>query len=147
MSAPIPIEVITCPELTWQARGVLIWAIHHETPITEELVREHAAGARGGDEPRPVGRDGARAIINEIVGAGFARYVPGGAAYLKTRIPDELRQAVFERDGFRCVECGSNKRLCADHIIPESAGGPTTLENLQTMCRPCNSEKGDKAPV
>ena len=32
--------------------------------------------------------------------------------------------------------------MTKDHIIPRSRGGPTTLENLQTMCAICNGKKG-----
>lgn len=53
-----------------------------------------------------------------------------------------LRRLVHERDQYRCVRCGTWKHLTCDHIIPESKGGPTTLENLQTLCQPCNSSKG-----
>jgi hypothetical protein len=62
----------------------------------------------------------------------------------KQKIPHKLRQAVYERDAYRCVKCGSHKDLSLDHIHPESKGGATTLKNLQTMCRPCNSSKGVK---
>ncbi len=31
-----------------------------------------------------------------------------------------------------------------DHIIPRSKGGKDILENLQTMCSECNSEKGNE---
>lgn len=41
-----------------------------------------------------------------------------------------------------CKLCGSRKYLRADHVIPERKGGPTTLENLQTLCRSCNSRTG-----
>ncbi|KWW18838.1 hypothetical protein AS889_04675 [Pseudomonas putida] len=58
-----------------------------------------------------------------------------------------MRQAVLRRDGGRCVECGSNKRLCVDHIIPEAKGWLTIESNLQAMCRPCNSEKSDSLKV
>lgn len=60
----------------------------------------------------------------------------------KAKISGRLSKAVFERDQYRCVECQTHIDLCCDHIIPESKGGPTTLDNLQTMCRPCNSRKG-----
>jgi DNA-directed RNA polymerase subunit RPC12/RpoP len=60
----------------------------------------------------------------------------------KRRIPRRLAKLVFERDAYRCVTCGAHIDLTVDHIVPESKGGPTTLENLQTMCRSCNSKKG-----
>lgn len=31
--------------------------------------------------------------------------------------------------------------MTKDHIIPRSKGGADKLENLQTMCRPCNGKK------
>lgn len=33
-------------------------------------------------------------------------------------------------------------RPTVDHVIPRSAGGETTMENLVTACSPCNSKKG-----
>ncbi len=60
----------------------------------------------------------------------------------KQNIPDHIRWAVFERDNFTCKVCGSRRYLAVDHIVPESKGGPTTLENLQTLCKSCNSRKG-----
>ncbi|MED5607813.1 HNH endonuclease [Pseudomonas sp. JH-2] len=55
-----------------------------------------------------------------------------------------LRTQVFERDRYRCLRCGTHLALRADHVIPESEGGVTSLENLQTLCAPCNSWKGVK---
>ena len=63
-------------------------------------------------------------------------------AFVKQPIPEALRWEVFERDGFKCKSCPSRSFLRADHVIPESKGGPTTIENLQTLCRSCNSRKG-----
>jgi hypothetical protein len=41
----------------------------------------------------------------------------------------------------KCARCGSTERLELDHIIPRFMGGPTTRENSQTLCRPCNRSK------
>jgi 5-methylcytosine-specific restriction endonuclease McrA len=57
-------------------------------------------------------------------------------------IPVEVRKAVFDRDGGRCVTCGSNFDIQYDHIIPFSMGGASTVENLQILCAPCNRVKG-----
>lgn len=62
----------------------------------------------------------------------------------KQVISQQLRTQVFERDAYRCRHCGTHKDLRADHIHPESKGGTTTLDNLQTLCASCNSKKGGK---
>lgn len=59
-------------------------------------------------------------------------------------IPRKLRHQVFQRDGYRCRECGAtNKqtRLHVDHIKPVSKGGTNDLSNLQTLCEACNLAK------
>ena len=35
-------------------------------------------------------------------------------------------------------------RLSVDHIIPRRRGGTDDLENLQILCRACNSRKKDR---
>ncbi|MDH0335159.1 HNH endonuclease [Metapseudomonas otitidis] len=60
----------------------------------------------------------------------------------KAAISHSLRTQVFERDAYRCLRCGTHHNLRADHVVPESAGGETSLQNLQTLCAPCNSWKG-----
>jgi hypothetical protein len=62
----------------------------------------------------------------------------------RTIIPESLRNEVFERDGYRCVLCGSTESLQLDHVIPFSKGGKTDKDNLQTLCRVCNLKKGAK---
>lgn len=57
-------------------------------------------------------------------------------------IPREVRRAVFERDGGKCVQCGSTFDLQYDHVIPVALGGATTAGNLQLLCADCNRSKG-----
>lgn len=63
----------------------------------------------------------------------------------KTRsIPSEVRNIVWARDGGRCVECGGTEYLEYDHIIPYSKNGSNNENNVQILCRGCNSKKGSK---
>src|SRR5690606_34959009 len=68
----------------------------------------------------------------------------GSCAPKKQVISNQVRTEVFERDAYRCLRCGTHKNLRADHVLPESKGGVASLENLQTLCQPCNSWKGTK---
>ena len=55
------------------------------------------------------------------------------------------RRALFARDGWRCVYCGtSSGRLTLDHVVPRSKGGESIWENVVTACAPCNLHKGDR---
>ena len=57
------------------------------------------------------------------------------------------RRALFARDGWRCVYCGtSTGRLTLDHVIPRSRGGDSVWENVVTSCAPCNLRKGNRLP-
>lgn len=68
--------------------------------------------------------------------------------------PSKLRRlstteclAVFDRDGYRCLHCGTRRRLTVDHIHPVSRGGTNDMSNLQTLCASCNSRKGERISV
>ena len=55
---------------------------------------------------------------------------------------ERLRKKCLERDGFKCVKCGENKKeLYCDHIIPYRVCKEHKLENLQMLCGSCHSKK------
>ena len=57
------------------------------------------------------------------------------------------RRALFARDNWRCVYCGTTTgRLTLDHVIPRSRGGESVWENVVTSCAPCNLRKGNRLP-
>ncbi len=58
-------------------------------------------------------------------------------------VSPQRRSAIFARDGMKCLKCGSEESLSLDHIRPLVAGGTNDDENLQTLCKRCNSSKGD----
>lgn len=46
-----------------------------------------------------------------------------------------------EKHAFRCANCNEKKKLTKDHIIPLSKGGTDYIDNIQPLCRNCNSKK------
>lgn len=58
-------------------------------------------------------------------------------------IPQDVKTAVWERDGGRCVQCEATDYLEFDHIIPYARGGASTVQNVQLLCRRCNLKKRD----
>lgn len=65
-----------------------------------------------------------------------------------------LEGTVFIKEKHRCEsiwhfnlygynEQGNEVLFTKDHIIPRSRGGSNKVENLKTMCRPCNEKKNN----
>lgn len=100
---------------------------------------------RGCDNLRLMGWEDYAKVGDAIPAAPKPRF-PSRDERKKEPIPAELRWRVWERDEFTCRNCGARQHLSVDHVIPESAGGPMTLDNLQTLCKRCNSSKGAKHP-
>lgn len=63
---------------------------------------------------------------------------------------EEQRMVLFRRDGGVCKICAATcdaNGFHADHIVPHSKGGPTSLENAQLLCPDCNLKKGAQSPA
>lgn len=50
--------------------------------------------------------------------------------------------AVFKRDGFKCILCGSNRRIQAHHITrhADSVSARTNIKNAACLCYECHSK-------
>ena len=46
--------------------------------------------------------------------------------------------------GFRCLCCGKQTKLTPDHVIPVVHNGLNDIENIQPLCKSCNSRKSSK---
>lgn len=65
--------------------------------------------------------------------------------YLRDNERKEARKRLPEliaRDGQRCKRCGTTEKITVDHIVALANGGTNDLDNLQLLCRDCNSAKG-----
>lgn len=79
------------------------------------------------------------AVANLEAAVGFKKAGPK-----RTAIQEDVKLAVWARDGGACVRCGSKQSLHFDHIIPVSKGGSNSEANIQILCEHCNLQKSDK---
>jgi len=130
-----------------------VWRTLGRQPRREELRKPFSAFSGGVYERR---FRGWRAALE-----AFVAYANSSAEELTTstdpdkskktsRFPDlRLRFRVLNRDSFKCQACGRSPaiehgvQLHIDHVVPWSAGGPTILENLKTLCERCNLGKSN----
>ena len=60
------------------------------------------------------------------------------------RITKEEWESVLDKYGLACLCCKKIKPLTMDHIRAIDCGGTHTIDNVQPLCRECNSSKGTK---
>lgn len=100
-------------------------------PVVEGVTQANAIHVKEALEWR-----GAKVKIKEITARnGLGR---------REAISAAVRREVWQRDGGRCVDCGSRERLEYDHIIAVANGGSNTARNLELRCEKCNRSKGAK---
>lgn len=74
-------------------------------------------------------------------------------------VPRRFRRQVtntflFARDGYCCQYCGRHRKqfrarefLTRDHVVPISAGGDNSWQNVVAACSTCNNRKADHLPA
>ena len=133
-------------ELGFTDAAVVFWLRKHDIPrrtVSEARALKHW-GARGEANP-----------MFGKTGAANPRYVDGSSperqrGYVQA-IGRAFLRAVYRRDGYRCVNCGSPKLkpkwLHAHHIAPWAGNEALRFDvaNAVTLCRTCHSWVHSKA--
>lgn len=64
-------------------------------------------------------------------------------------VPSVTKAKLLRRDRCTCAYCGevfAERDLQAEHIVPDSRGGPYAWMNLVAACGPCNARKANRTP-
>ena len=97
--------------------------------------------------PTEVVRRALKALIRELEREKFAatkspRPLQNRSKTQTRYIPNHVRRAVRERDGFQCTyvsasghRCESRRQLEFDHVREFALGGETTVDNIRLRCR------------
>lgn len=114
----------------------------------EVIIRVDASRLAGGDGMCETTVGGAVPVddaVGAILAGAFAKVVLfDGVDVLKVvhpgrRWPAVIDTAVLERDGHRCVHCGSRTALELHHFkLDVAKGGLTAVWTLATLCSPCH---------
>lgn len=116
---------------------------HQQRPVFQDLT----PGCVRADATKVVQVMGLRLDVNKggwfAVIPDYRRFVVHSELRMIWNRPAKrIRPLILERDRRRCVRCGSTERLEVDHVISLARGGSSEVENLQTLCLPCNRAKG-----
>jgi 5-methylcytosine-specific restriction endonuclease McrA len=83
----------------------------------------------------------AEAVIDTLVRMDKRQLLAPQSDAASRHIPHDVRQAVWQRDQGKCVQCSAIEYLEIDHIIPFGKGGASTVNNVELLCRKCNLVK------
>lgn len=88
------------------------------------------------------------ARIKRLQKTGYASVDEKEVRRQRSRMTQDLRKQIMERDNYTCQICGKYMPDCVgleiDHIVPVSKGGRTEPKNLQVLCSVCNRRKSNK---
>ncbi len=117
----------------------LLWVYRDRFYWDDECLGERDVEALVADRERRSRRRLERAHALLAAESGGAESAAAG----REGIVLEVKRRVWERCSGRCVECGSDRLLEFDHVIPLALGGSNGERNLQLLCAECNRTKGD----
>jgi 5-methylcytosine-specific restriction endonuclease McrA len=80
-------------------------------------------------------------LVKEAVDIRIAFVLGGGYARAERELSAAQRQAIFERDAWKCRICGTAEATQIDHIAGPTNGDINHPDNLQAVCDPCHRAK------
>ena len=110
----------------------------HRHGVYLELAKGTGNGLYAVSDPTLVGT-----VLNTLVKIAKRQLVVTKTSTSR-HIPQDVKNAVYQRDGGKCVQCGATTYLEFDHIIPYTKGGANSVANVQLLCRSCNLKKSDR---
>ena len=111
--------------------------------VTEQWLKNHKTPPR--DPWRAIRRLHQEGKLIKVK-KGVYKYDPNQTREVKLwNFPPEVKKAILERDGYKCVVCGRGEKdgveLVVDHIRPMDKGGTNDISNGQTLCMEHNLMK------
>jgi len=107
--------------------------------VEKDIIEEEKIRIRRKHSERERKKNIQKQAIQELQEDGIIKVI-----HKREPIPQEVQDIVWNRDGGKCVQCGSQEKIEFDHIIPFSRGGSNTARNLQLLCEKCNRSKSNK---
>ena len=133
-----------CPKcnkmLYWEWKGG--WIFGHHEPVNNNVSEEHAIVLRNEWKKKLDERYRQKGLF-----AYWGYKIFGEKDNIdrrRRRATTEEMAEVFRRHGHKCLKCGTQYDLTVDHKIPLARGGDWSIDNLEPLCRSCNSSKGIK---
>ncbi len=111
-------------------------------PCAVDALHLQASQNKGSGTYRVADPEYAGTVVETVARMSRREILQKGSGRDTRVVPQDVKATVWQRDGGRCVECGSDSYLEFDHVIPHSKGGATSVNNLQLLCRGCNLSKG-----